>query len=196
MKKKKILLKLLMVTALLLTVLACSSVAKADNRNTRTVVDMTGKKVRIPYHIERVADLWHASNQVVLLLGGEHKLVATTQVIKQYCLFKLIYPEIRQVVAPFSGQTLQVEELLKTKPDVVIAADSNQLKQAKNAGLPVVNAMFQNFAGLRKSVDLTAKVLGGTTNNVAANYQKDLTANLNYVKSHLIIVKNKPIVLH
>lgn len=50
---------------------------------TKTVTDMTGTKVKVPTKVTRVADLWHASNQVVLLLGGQKKLVATTPMIKQ-----------------------------------------------------------------------------------------------------------------
>lgn len=163
---------------------------------TKIVTDMSGKKVRIPKKVERIADLWHANNQVILLLGGQKKLVATTQVIKQQAWFKLIYPEIAKVTAPFSGQTLQVEELLKTKPDVVIAADANQIKQARNAKLPTVDAMYQSFTGLRQSINLTAKVLGGQAPKIAKEYQRDLTANLAYVKKHLHGVKKRPKVLH
>ena len=136
--------------------------ANAHAASTRTVTDMTGKKVKIPKHVKRVADLWHANNQVVLLLGGQKKLVATTPLIKQQAWFKQVDPSISKVTAPFSGQDIQIESLVKTKPDVVIAADPAQVKEARQAKLPTVNAMYQDFAGLKKSVRLTAKVLGGS----------------------------------
>lgn len=168
----------------------------AASSTTRTVTDMSGKRVQLPAKVTRVADLWHANNQVVLLLGGQKKLVATTQMIKQSPWFKTIDPSISKVTAPFAGDDLQSEELLKTKPDVVIAADPAQIKQAKKTKVPTVNAMYQTFAGLRRSVNLTAQVLGGQAPKVAKRYQRILNGNLAYVKRQLKGVTTKPKVLH
>ncbi len=170
--------------------------ANAHAASTRTVTDMTGKKVKIPKHVKRVADLWHANNQVVLLLGGQKKLVATTPLIKQQAWFKKVDPSISKVTAPFSGQDIQIESLVKTKPDVVIAADPAQVKEARQAKLPTVNAMYQDFAGLKKSVRLTAKVLGGSAPATAERYIKLLNHNIKLVKRNLKGVKNRPTVLH
>lgn len=163
---------------------------------TRTVTDMSGTKVKLPKKVNRVADLWHANNQIVLLLDGQHKLVATTQMIKKQPWFNTIYPDITKVKSPFSGDTMQIESLLKVKPDVVISADPGQIKQARHAKIPVVNAMYQDFNGLRRSVNLTANVLGGNAPTVAKTYQQELTTNLNLVKHRLSGVFPRPKVLH
>lgn len=197
MKKHRSLLTWLGVLGLLLGVLTgCGQKQSTKQAATRTVTDMSGKTVKLPKNVTRVADLWHANNQVVLLLGGQKKLVATTQMIKQSPWFKTVYPDIKKVTAPFAGQDVQIETLLKTKPDVAIASDPGQIKQARNAKLPTVNAMYQSFGGLRRSVNLTAQVLGGNAPKVAARYQKTLTANLNLVKAGLKGVNSRPKVLH
>lgn len=167
-----------------------------SNSATRTVNDMSGTKVKVPKKVNRVADLWHANNQVVMLLGGQNKLVATTQMIKTQPWFKTVYPGIQKVKAPFSGDTMQIEALMKTKPDVVISSDPEQIKQARNAKIPAVNAMYQNFAGLRRSVNLTADILGGSAPSIAKSYQQDLTHNLEVVSSRLKGVSSRPKVLH
>lgn len=169
---------------------------KSASTATRTVIDMDGTKVKIPKKVNRVADLWHANNQVVMLLGGQNKLVATTQMIKTQPWFKTVYPSIRKVKSPFSGDTMQMEALLKTKPDVVISSDPGQIKQARNAKVPTVNAMYQNFAGLRRSVNLTADILGGSAPSIAKSYQRDLTRNLAEVKNQLKGASSRPKVLH
>lgn len=161
-----------------------------------TVTDMDGQQVKLPPKVNRVADLWHANNEVVLLLGGKKKLVATTPMIKKTPWFKTVDSQITKVKSPFAGQEIQVEELLKTKPDVVIAADPAQIKTAKEAKLPVVNAMFQDFAGLRKSIKLTAQVLGGNAPQVAKQYLKTLDYNIQLVKHNLQKVQSRPTVLH
>ncbi|ANK62063.1 ABC transporter substrate-binding protein [Loigolactobacillus backii] len=163
---------------------------------TRQVTDLTGKKVTIPKKINRVADLWHANNQVVLLLGGQHKLVATTDTIKQMPWFVKVYPQISKVTSPFSGDDLQTEELLKVKPDVVLTSDPKQAEAATKAGIPSVNVMYQNFAGLKKSVKTTATVLGGSAPKVANTYVKQLDSNISYVKKHQKKNATKQKVLH
>ncbi len=195
MEKRHQLLSWLLILGGLMVILAgCGQ--KQSQPKTRTVTDMAGTRVKLPKRVTRVADLWHANNQVVLLLGGQKKLVATTQMIKQAPWFKTVSPGIRQVTAPFAGQDIQIETLLKTKPDVVIASDPGQIKAARNAKLPTVNAMYQEFSGLRKSVNLTAEVLGGNAPKVARRYQQTLTTNLNFVKKRLDGVTMKPRVLH
>lgn len=190
---------ILSMLALATIAVGCGNANKSSSNSsttTRTVTDMSGTKVKLPAKVSRVADLWHANNQVVMLLGSQKKLVATTQMIKTEPWINAIFPGISKVKAPFSGEDMQIEALLKTKPDVVISSDPGQIKQARNAKLPTVNAMYQDFAGLRRSVNLTANVLGGNAPKVAKNYQKDLTSNLNYVKTQLKGVTNKPKVLH
>lgn len=168
-----------------------SAVAK-----TKTVTDMTGTKVKVPTKVTRVADLWHANNQVVLLLGGQKKLVATTPMIKQEGWFKTVDPGISKVTAPLSGQDIQIESLVRTKPDVVISSNPEQVKQAKQANLTAVNAMFQDFAGMKKSITLTANILGGDAPKIAKKYIKYLDGNISYVKKQLKGVKTTPSVLH
>ncbi|MFD1671870.1 ABC transporter substrate-binding protein [Agrilactobacillus yilanensis] len=176
--------------------LGLTTAQPAQAASTKTVTDMTGTKVEIPKKVKKVADLWHANNQVVLLLGGQKKLVATTAMIQKQPWFAEVYPNITKVTAPYNGTDLQVEELVKTNPDVVIASDDATIQKAKDAGIPAVNAMYQDFAGLKKSVTLTANVLGGNAPKIAKTYNKELNSNIKYVKKNVTTKKSKPKVLH
>ena len=115
----KKLLKFLAIFLLFSSIISSSAMASS----TRTVTDMTGEKIKIPKKVNRVADLWHANNQVVLLLRGQNKLVATTPPVKKQHWFTVVDPKIVKVAAPLAGNQIQVEELVKTKPDVVIASN-------------------------------------------------------------------------
>lgn len=195
--KVKKLLTLILVVGTILTLTSCSSGSTSESSNsTKTVVDIQGKKVKIPKKVTRIADLWHANNQIVLLLGRSNDLVATTPMVQKNYWYNLVDPKIKKVSAPFAGDELQGEELLKTKPDVVITSDLAQAKIANKAKLPVVNAMFQNFAGLKKSVNLTANILGGSAPKIAKKYNNELNGNINLVKRKLKKVKTKPSVVH
>lgn len=177
-----------------LALLLASPAVKASS--TRTVKDMDGQTVRIPRHVRRLADLWHANNQVVLLLDGQKKLVATTPLIKKQSWFTTVDPGIKKVTAPFAGNQIQVEELLKTKPDVVIAADPAQVKTARQAKPPTVNAMYTDFAGLKRSVTLTATILGGRAPQLARQYNQELDSNIKLVNRRLEGIQQRPTVVH
>ena len=67
------------------------------------------------------------------MLGGADKIVATTDLIKNNKWFAYIYPRISSIPNCVSGKSLQVEELVKLSPDVVIAADKkNKEELTKN----------------------------------------------------------------
>ena len=94
---------------------ASSSVsASASSQNSKKhtsffVKDIDGKEVTVPTNPERIADLWHANNQVVLLLGGAEKLVSTTTNVKSLAWFKQVYPGIEKVDAPVKGTDVNME---------------------------------------------------------------------------------------
>lgn len=181
--------------ALALGMAACQSKQNSSPAK-QNIIDMTGKKVTVSKKVNRLADLWHANNQIVLMLGGQKKIVATTPMIKKQGWFNLVDPQIKKAASPTTGQDIQIEELLKTKPDLVIAADPGQVKQARNAKLPTLNLMFQNFAGLKKSVSLTGKILGSKESKMAKRYNSLLDQNLQEVKQKTRKSENKPRVLH
>lgn len=164
----------------------------------RTVTDQAGTVVELPAKVDRVANLWHANNQVMLVVGGGDKLVATTNVIKQMKWFQTVDPGIADVTAPFSGNDLQIEELVKLRPDVVLSSNDAQIEAARNAGLPAVKVIFQTFDGLRETVRLTADVLGGDAPARAQQYVAYLDKNIATVADRLkdLPETDRPTVLH
>lgn len=70
---------------------------KDNGDGTKVIKDIDGKEVTVPTNPERIADLWHANNQVVLLLGGAEKLVSTTSTVKSLAWFKQVYPGMRRL---------------------------------------------------------------------------------------------------
>ena len=133
---------------------------KDNGDGTKVIKDIDGKEVTVPTNPERIADLWHANNQVVLLLGGAEKLVSTTTNVKSLAWFKQVYPGIEKVDAPVKGTDVNMEQLLADKPEVLLASSKDQISKAAEAGIPAVHVEFQNFADLKRTVELTAEVIG------------------------------------
>ena len=170
---------------------------KDNGDGTKVIKDIDGKEVTVPTTPERIADLWHANNQVVLLLGGAPKLVATTTNVKQIAWFKEVYPDIEKVDAPVKGTDVNMEQLLADKPDVVLASNSKQIASATEAGLPSVHVEFQNFKDLKRTVELTAEVIG-TKDAIAKSkkYLAYLEKNEKLIEERLKGVTETPTALH
>ena len=193
-KKKNVHKFIIMVIAIITMTLNISMTTHASKY--KTIHDMENRTVKVSKNVTRIADLWHANNQVVLLLNGQNKLVATTGIIKNNFWFNKIYPKIKNIPAPFNGNDIQIESLLKVKPDVVLSSNKQQIKQAENAHIPAINVMFQNFHGLKKSVNITAKIIGGKAPTIAKNYNEYLNKNIKTVQSKTKNINNRPTVLH
>lgn len=170
---------------------------KDNGDGTKVIKDIDGKEVTVPTHPERIADLWHANNQIVLLLGGADKLSATTTAVKSLEWFKQVYPGIEKVDAPVKGTDVNMEQLLADKPDVVLASSKDQISKTSAADIPSVHVEFQNFADLKRTVELTAEVIG-TDEAIerAEKYLAYLEKNENLIKERLQGVTESPKVLH
>lgn len=164
----------------------------------KTVMDVQGSTIELADNVERVADLWHANNQIVLLLGGANKLVGTTNVIAQNKWFNEVFPAIKNVPVLTNGQTIQLESLLAERPDAVLVSSKTMLAEVERAGLKGVLVSFQNFDGLKKTVQITADVLGGNAPEIAKTYLAELDENIAFVKNRLkdLPSDKKPTVVH
>ena len=164
----------------------------------RAVHDIKGKSINIPQNLNRIADLWHANNQVVLLLGGAPKLVATTNVIQKNPWFAAVFPKIKKVPALTDGQSIQPEALMAVRPDAVLMSGADMQRQVERAGMKAVLVNFQDFNGLRKTVKITADVIGGNAPAIAQTYINELDGNISLVSNRLkgLPENQKPSVLH
>jgi len=97
-----------------------------------------------------------------------------------------------------NGETIQVEELLSQKPEAVLLSKKSMLTEVNQAGLKGVRVSFQDFDGLKKTVRITAEVLGDKALAVAESYIKELEDNIQFVESRIKDVKEaqRPTVLH
>ncbi len=182
----------------ILTALCLAGVFAAEPTAAREVQDIKGNRIEITDNVQRIADLWHANNQIVLLLGGAYKLVATTTVIKANSWYNEVFPNIKNVPALTNGQDVQLEELLAANPDVVLASNATMIQEVNQAGLKGVLVGFQDFDGLKKTVRITAEVIGGSALHIAQEYINELDGNINFVAARLKAIDNaqKPRVLH
>ncbi len=164
----------------------------------RDVKDITGDVVKVPTKVEKIATLWYANNQIILMLGGADKIVATTDLIKNNKWFAHVYPRILSIPNGVNGKDLQVEELIKLSPDVVIAADKKNKEALTKNGFTVLYPSFTNHLDMKKSVSIMAEVIGGDAPKIAEKFNEYFDGNLKKALSKMdkIATSDRPKVLH
>ena len=186
---KRIVVFLLAIMTALLMVAGCGTENASQGKQsaTRVVKDIDGTEVTIPKDITKVADLWHANNQVVLMLGGADTLVSTTKNVQGLPWFAKVYPRIKEIPAPVKGTDVQMEEIQKVNPQVVLASNKSQIEMARNAGIPAVRVNFTDYDGL-----------GGKAPEIAKQYIAYLDGKIKFAedKTKAISDADRPSVLH
>ncbi len=154
-------------------------------QKTIKITDQLGREVVIPEKVDRVIILMHHALIISLELGAKDQIVGVLERWKKYISpgIKKAWPEIDNIATPGDLRTVNVEEVLKLKPDLVIVthyAIETVGKQLENVGIPVVgislfNASFEEASllnpqlknpdksytnGLYEGILLLGKVLG------------------------------------
>lgn len=88
------------------------------------VTDCYGRDVVVPGEVKRIACLYAFSGHVVSMLGRADDIVAVVRGLKRDRLLTDMYPSILNASVPGSNDSLNVEELLNTKPDIVFIKDT------------------------------------------------------------------------
>ena len=143
---------------LVASLFAALSLSAAESA--RSITDMQGVKVSVPEKVEKIAALWNANNEIILALGGMDKVVATTDLIKTNKWFEHVYPKLKNLPAALNGKDLQIEELVKLAPDVVIVFNKNYQDELIKNGFSAVNLIFRDYPDMEKSIYATAEVIG------------------------------------
>jgi len=135
-------------TLLAVLFLAVIFAGSAAAQEKRVVVDQLGRSVTIPAEVNRVVILMHHALDVALELGAQDKIVGVLSDWEKYLPqgFRKAWPDIDKVAKPGDLRTsVNIEELLKLQPDVVIITHymmGKTGKQIEAAGLPVVGLSF------------------------------------------------------
>ncbi|HET7286168.1 MAG TPA: cobalamin-binding protein [Pyrinomonadaceae bacterium] len=152
--------KLLFACALLLTITsACKSIpqSKLDGPVTRTLTDDAGRRVSLPFKVDRVISLAPNLTEIVFAVGGGAQLVGRTS----YCDFPAAAKSISEV-----GDTLHpsLERVIALKPQVVLISTASQLEvftqQLQNQNIAVFVTDPHDLDGVFRSIEQVGEILG------------------------------------
>jgi iron complex transport system substrate-binding protein len=152
---------------------------------TRMITDMTGRQVKVPDPLSRVALFGGPTGQVAYALGAQRQLCAVTGSLKGSELVGSFDPSVRNLPAPrsVSGQ-VNVEELLLADCQMVIAGNLDGSIVEKKTGLPVAyteSSMKHGYDLLKKEVRFYGSVFQKETR--AEKYVQYLEKTIAFLKA-------------
>jgi len=177
---------------------ATQASTQVNNQQKRTITDSAGNKVEIPVNVKRIADAWPAHNEVLAMLGGGDKIVATAHTPESKPWLYKVNSAMNKAVNTFTPN-INIEELVKTKPDIAIMplADKS-IDKISEVGIPVLQLDFKDFNGLKSCFMLTGDILGDVGKQKAQLYVNYLDSKLKMVTdvTSKIPQETRPKVLH
>ena len=182
--------------AALLTLTACGaggpatssgsgSVPAASQSGATHVVDDELGQITVPAESKRIATTAPAYTTAVLLLSGADKLVALEDNYGKNEWIKGKYPQLANLPVVFSGNEVNMEELTKQDPDLVIYASrygENNLKQLQDLGIATVSSpkgsdkQGNKIDQLRARQVYLGEVIGGVQLDKAKKYSEEYLA--------------------
>ena len=165
MKKLRNIFVLLIITISVLLTACATPSAPGNTQATVLVTDSIGRQVKVPEKVERIAALYSWSGYAVCLLGSGNDLVAVPGGLKRDVLLVQMFPEIANASVPREGGTINVEELMKIKPDLIIVrndqvADEKEVEDLDNTGVPYIVVDFSTMKEQQDALLVIGKAIG------------------------------------
>jgi len=118
----------------------------------RTVTDQLNRTVTIPEKVERIVVLQHQTLDILVELGASDKIVGVLGKWRSLIPGLDKYaPKLASLPTPGDLSTVNVEEVLRLKPDVVFVtnyAPPAMIDQLSSAGLPVIAISLSKGEGV------------------------------------------------
>ncbi|MCD4678406.1 MAG: ABC transporter substrate-binding protein [Desulfobacula sp.] len=126
------------------------------NIQNRTIKDMKGRTFAVADPIKRIALLGGPTGQVAFILGVQDRLCAVTSTLKMSKLVRQMYPGIKALPGPrTTSGNINIEELISSNPDIVIAGDIDGEIVLEKTRIPVAfleDSMGEGIEDLKKEI--------------------------------------------
>jgi iron complex transport system substrate-binding protein len=152
----------------------------------RTIIDCAGRRVEIPGKIERIACLYAFSGHAVTMLGRGDDIIAVSNGLKRDSLLHRICPSILNAFVPKAQGSINIEELLRARPDILfLPADVNQNKaetdKLEKFKIPYLVVDYKNIKEQQRAVTMIGEVLN--ENERAASYNRYYNESMKKVRA-------------
>lgn len=124
-----------------------------------------GRSVEVPIEVKRVACLYAFSGHVMAMLGQGDKIVAVPDGLKRDVLFNQMVPNIANASVPIVSSTINIEELLNSKPDLVFiqkttALNAGEVEKLDKFSVPYLVVDYGSIEEQQNAIRVIGQALG------------------------------------
>lgn len=128
------------------------------------LVDCVQRTVRVPQKVERIACLYAFTGHVVTMLGKGRDIVAVSNGLKRDSLLHRICPSILNATVPKSQGSINIEELLTARPDVVfvpgdVASNQAEMNKLAQFQIPYLVVDYRSVAEQQYAIGMIGEAL-------------------------------------
>jgi iron complex transport system substrate-binding protein len=137
---------------------------RAGGNEPVTIIDSTGTSLTLARTPRRIACLYAFCGHVVTMLDRGRDMVAIVNGLKKDRLLQQILPEIRHMPVPAKGGIINIEALLKTRPDIVFlkpetAVITAETKKLDRFCLPYFVAGYHSMEEQMTIIEMMGKAI-------------------------------------
>lgn len=166
--------------------------------STVQLLDQEGHPLFLAEPAQRLASHGVSMTTLILLLGGQQQLVATSSEVKANPWLHQIFPALATITTPFTGSasTVDIETLLARHPDLVVIWKGNPAlrQQLTRLGIPTLTLGYSTPEELTAAIRLLASAMGPDARQIAANYLAYYQGNIALLQRQLghLAAQDKP----
>jgi iron complex transport system substrate-binding protein len=129
------------------------------------MTDSFGREVFVPDEVKNIACLYSFAGYAVSLLGRGDDLVAVPDGLQRDVMLMEIVPQVAKAAVPRKSGKINIEELLRLEPDVVIirgdtAMDQKETEQLDKSGLNYIVVDYTNIKEQQQAISIIGEAIG------------------------------------
>ncbi len=142
----------------------CQSVGEDFSGKERTLINCMGRSVILPQKVERIACLYAFTGHVVTMLGRCRDIVAVSYGLKRDSLLHQICPSILNARVPKAQGSINIEELLVSKPDILfmpsdVAGDPGDREKLERFQIPYLIIDYNSIETQQNAIKLIGQAI-------------------------------------
>lgn len=195
--KKNLCKLVILLTITLVCFSGCSKIVDnklSSNKDMKVVEDCAGRQVEVPKEPKRIAVLYAYAGHLTTLLGEQDKIVGLVEGLKRDVLMNYKLDNINQLSVPYNSGVINIEELIKIKPDIAFvrlstANNEAEVEKLEKANIPFVVVDYNNMKEQIKSIEVLGQVLN--KEEKAKKYIDFYNETIDYVKNQTKDIKKE-----
>lgn len=155
--------------------------------NSHEIVDCAGRTVYVPDKVESISCLYAYAGHACVFLGCEDRITSVVNGLKRDALMLRKVENLKNMPAPYQSQSINVEELTVSDPDVVLLRTANlssegEIEKLDRTGIPYVVIDYVTMEEQKNSIAVIGEALG---------CEEKAEAYLTYYDETLAMVKDR-----